>query len=324
MTIRAATDADHDLLHELWKEFDSELDHESYLRETWEEAWEDLSVTVREGVALIAEEEGRALGFIFCVLGDRGRQTAHVTDIYVRPEARGRGIGRALLAELVEPARATGLGHVSLEVLMRNADARRLYERLGFAPVDMFMVAPLDAFADRLARDERPRSFGSLHVQTDDEAGVERAVSKFMPRVGRTEWTEVTPTRNGWVTVTDDLCDHDRSAQRRLGAELSERMAVPVIALALEEDAVVRFLLFDRGRMVDEYLSVPSYYGELNKADELSLAANATLVARLTGAEPARVRAVARTASSPSDLPPARELLEQIAAVMNLEARIDR
>jgi len=99
---------------------------------------------------------------------------------------------------------------------------------------------------------------------------------------------------------------------------------VPVVALALEEDAVVRYLLFDRGRMVDEYLSVPTYYGELNKADELALAANATLVARLTGAEPARVRAVARTASTPSELPPARELIEQIAGVMNLEARIDR
>jgi ribosomal protein S18 acetylase RimI-like enzyme len=324
VTIRPATEADHDLIHELWEEFEAELGHEPYQRETWEEAWEDLSVTVREGVALIVEEEGRALGFIFCVLGDRGRQTAHVTDIYVRPEARSRGIGRALLAELVTPARDAGLAHVSLEVLVRNTDARRLYERLGFVPVDIFMVAPLGAFAERIGSDERPQSFGSLHVQTDDRAGVERAAAQFLPRVGRSEWTEVAAERQGWVAVVDELCDHDRSAQRRLGAELSERMGVPVIALAIEEEAVVRYLLFDRGRMVDEYLSVPTYYGDLNKADELSLAANATLVARLTGADPARVRAVARTASSPSELPPARELLEQVAAVMNLEARIDR
>jgi hypothetical protein len=145
-----------------------------------------------------------------------------------------------------------------------------------------------------------------------------------MPRVGHTEWSEVSGPDNGWITVTDELCDSDRSAQRRLGAELSERMGVPVVALALEEDAVVRFLLFDRGRMVDEYLSVPTYYGDLNKADELSLAANATLVARLTGADAARVRAVARTASSPSELPAARELLLQIAEVMKLDARIER
>src|SRR5947209_10075632 len=132
MTIRAATEADHDLLRELWEEFEAELDGEPYLRETWDEAWEDLSVTVRDGVELGAEEDGRAVGFVFCVLGDRGRRTAHITDIYVRPEARRRGIGRALLAELVEPARDADLEHVSLEVLLRNADARRLYERLGF------------------------------------------------------------------------------------------------------------------------------------------------------------------------------------------------
>ena len=207
---------------------------------------------------------------------------------------------------------------------MRNADARRLYERLGFASVDTFMVAPLDVFAERVGSDERPPSYGSLHVQTDDNGGVERAAAQFLPRVGRTEWTEVRAGGNGWITVIDELCDRDRSAQRRLGAELSDRMGVPVVALALEEDAVVRFLLFDRGRMVDEYLSVPTYYGDLNKADELSLAANPTLVARLTGADPARVRAVARTASAPSELPPARELLQQIADVMKLEARIER
>jgi ribosomal protein S18 acetylase RimI-like enzyme len=324
MTIRPASAADHDVLRDLWEEFEAELGGEPYLHETWEEAWEDLSVTIDDGVALIAEEEGRPVGFVFCVLGDRGRKTAHVTDIYVRPEQRRQGIGRALLAELIEPAREAGLGHVSLEVLTHNVDARRLYERLGFVPVDMFLVAPLGAFAERVGSRERPQSYGSVHVQTDDEAGVERAVEQFMPRVGHTEWTEVTTARNGWVTVVDDLCDRDRSAQRRLGAELSERMGVPAVAFALEEEAVVRFLLFDRGRMVDEYLSVPTYYGDLNKADELSLAANATLVARLTGADPARVRSVARTASTPSELPPARELLEQIAGVMNLEARIER
>jgi ribosomal protein S18 acetylase RimI-like enzyme len=324
VTIRPATEADRDLIRELWQEFEAELGGEAYLRETWNEAWEDLSQTVREGVALIAEDDGRAVGFVFCVLGERGRKTAHVTDIYLRPEARSQGIGRALLAELIEPAREAGLAHLSLEVLVDNTEARRLYERLGFAPVDVFMVAPIGAFAERIGTDERPPSFGSLHVQTDDEAGVERAVKQFLPRIGHSEWTNVAAGSGSWVTVTDELCDRDRSAQRRVGAELSERMGVPVVAFALEEEAVVRCLLFDRGRMVDEYLSVPTYYGGLNKADELSLAANPTLVARLTGADPVRVRAVVRTASSPSELPPARELLEQIAGIMNLEAKVER
>lgn len=325
MTIRRATARDKQLLRQLWEEFERELDHPVYLRETWEEAWEDLSETVRNGVALIAEEDGDAVGFVFCVLGDRGRQTAHITDIYVRPTARGQGVGRALMAELIEPTREAGFDHVSLEVMLRNTEARHLYERLGFVPFDMFMVAPIGGLAERLSTHERPASYGSLHIQTDDEAGVERAVKQFMPRLGRSEWTEVASSAGGgWVTVVDELCDHDRSAQRRLGTELSDRMGVPVVALALEEETVVRFLLFERGRMVDEYLSVPTYYGELSKADELSLAANPTLAARLTGADPARVRAVARIASSPAELPPARELLVQIAETLKVEPRIDR
>jgi len=63
-----------------------------------------------------------------------------------------------VLAELIEPARAAGLDHVSLEVLIKNSDARRLYERLGFTPMDVFMVASLGALADQLPNDERPAS----------------------------------------------------------------------------------------------------------------------------------------------------------------------
>jgi hypothetical protein len=208
--------------------------------------------------------------------------------------------------------------------MLTNDTALTLYRRLGFTPLEYFMVATRDLLAARLTSSARPPSFGSLHVQTDDENAVERAVSVYLPRIGRSEWTQVLPAQRDWVTVVDELCDRDRSAQRRLGGELSDRLGVPVVAFALEEEAVVRFLLFDRGRMVDEYLSVPTYYGDLNKADELSLAANPTLVARLTGADPVRVRAVARVASSPTELPPPRELLRQLADVMNLEARIER
>ena len=59
----------------------------------------------------------------------------------------------------------------------------------------------------------------------------------------------------------------------------------------------MRFRLYERGLMVDEYLSVPTYYGALPKGDELALAANPTLVSRLTGAERDDVKRVARTAA---------------------------
>ena len=71
--------------------------------------------------------------------------------------------------------------------------------------------------------------------------------------------------------------------------------------------------------MVDEYLSVPTYYGELPTGDQLALAANPTLVARLTGADRDEVRRVARTAAAPAALPPAPDLYGQIAELMGLE-----
>jgi ribosomal protein S18 acetylase RimI-like enzyme len=325
MRIREAGAADGERLRALYTEFVGELppppgvpfDLEHELREL-EEYLGD------EHVALVAEDDGgEIVGFALAKL-EGHPAVGYLSDIYVAPGSRRQGAARKLIREVMARLQSQGAQVLALEVQVDNADARAAYERLGFRTTLYRMLADAEQLLERASREPRGDSFGSVHVQTDDENAVERAVTSFLPRVGRSAWTDVTPASHDWVTVTDELCDRDRSAQRRLGTELSERLGVPVVAFAVEEEAVVRFLLFDRGRMVDEYLSVPSYYGDLNKADELSLAANPTLVARLTGADPTRVRAVARVASSPSELPPARELLAELAAVMNLEARIDR
>ena len=324
MSIRPATERDEAALEPLYDAFQSEVGGPTFLHERWEDAWSDLRKHVAEGLGFVSEQDGRITGFVFATVPKEHPDLCHVTDLYVVPDSRRSGIGRALLRAVVDEVGTRGIGNVGIDVMVTNDAALALYKRLGFTPLEFFMAATRDLLAERLMSTARPPSFGSMHVQTDDENAVERAVRAFLPRIGRSEWTDVRPARNDWVTVLDELCDRDRSAQRRLGGELSERLGVPVVAFALEEEAVVRFLLFDRGRMVDEYLSVPTYYGDLNKADELSLAANPTLVARLTGADPARVRAVARVATSPAELPPPRELLRQIAELMNLEARIER
>jgi GNAT superfamily N-acetyltransferase len=300
------------------------MDGPAFLHERWEDLWGDLRKHIADGLGFVSEQDGRITGFVFGKVPKEHPDLCHVTDLYVVPDARRVGLGRALLLAIVEEVGRRGVGNVGLDVMLTNDAALALYKRLGFMPLEYFMVATRELVAERLTSTARPPSVASLHVQTDDENAVERAVRAFLPRIGRSEWSQVLPAQNDWVVVIDELCDRDRSAQRRLAGELSERLGVPVVAFAVEEEEVVRFLLFDRGRMVDEYLSVPTYYGDLNKADELSLAANPTLVARLTGADPARVRAVARIATSPTELPPPRELLRQIAEVMNLEARIER
>jgi hypothetical protein len=143
---------------------------------------------------------------------------------------------------------------------------------------------------------------------------VGRALAEFVPRPQNPQVS----ANGSWIRIADELFDRDREAQSRLARELSERLGAVTVALSLEGE-VVRFRLYERGRMVDEYLSVPTYYGALPKGDELALAANPTLVARLTGADREEVRHVARTAASPDELPPAAELYESLARLMGLE-----
>jgi len=62
--------------------------------------------------------------------GDEG--TCELRKMYFLPEARGRGVGRALLARCLDEARARGFATCYLETLTGMDAAQHLYERLGF------------------------------------------------------------------------------------------------------------------------------------------------------------------------------------------------
>lgn len=57
---------------------------------------------------------------------------AHITTIAVRPEARGRGLGRALMEHILADAARLGMSCATLEVRIGNVKAIQLYESLGF------------------------------------------------------------------------------------------------------------------------------------------------------------------------------------------------
>jgi hypothetical protein len=141
-----------------------------------------------------------------------------------------------------------------------------------------------------------------------------------VPRLpGGSKGSVVVGERNGWTAVHDELCDREPAMLRRLALELSDRMGAVVLALGIEHGRVVRYVLFERGSIVDEYASVPEYHGPLPPGDVIALGANPTVLARLTGADPVRVRAVARTASVGAELPAAGELLAELADVLGVE-----
>lgn len=312
MTIRRATEADESILHELWTEFETQVRFPYGEPETWDEEWKDVRGDIAGGGVFLAEDDQGALGVARVREPSHGR--AHVELVYVRPRGRRQGLAKALVRECVADARARGAGFVSLEVLRANEAAVAVWRRLGFEEVWVGLTTSVTALEARLDEPERGESRAATHVQSDDMVSVERAVAQFIPRL---EQVDVRAS-GSWIRVADPVLERDREAHGRFAREVSERLGAVTVALALE-GAVVRFRLYERGRMVDEYLSVPNYYGELPKGDELALAANPTLVARLTGADRELVRAVARTAPSPADLPPAAELYESVAQLMGLE-----
>jgi GNAT superfamily N-acetyltransferase len=298
----------------LVERLDSELPAVPFAEHPAEVERRKVERMVSDGIALIAEEEGNVVGYALARYGHNGPTTVDVSGLWVDAPARGRGIARELMRRVSEAAAEHGSSYVVLHVDSTNAAAIAFYERLGFEEGAKILHAPLDKLLE--SREQPGESVGAVHVQSDDAQRVERVVNDYLPRLVRGASRAVERGR-AWTVVR--LEPYDRDVLRKLGAELSYRFGVSVI-LALEDDTVVRFVIHDRGRMVDEYLSVPEYFGPLPPGDALALRANPTVVSRLTGAEPARVRAVARTAASPGELPPARELYAQIAEVLGLDA----
>jgi len=106
-----------------------------------------LEVLRREpwrGRAVVLELDGRPAGYallIACWSNELGGEVCEVDELFVTPEQRSRGYGRALFGAIERgeiwsgPAAAIALG-----VLPDNARARRLYERLGFVAVGTTMV----------------------------------------------------------------------------------------------------------------------------------------------------------------------------------------
>jgi GNAT superfamily N-acetyltransferase len=283
--IREATAADAALVKELWQAFNTEVPDLP-----WREDDED---DFAPDVALLSDDDG------VLALTRRGANAWFVDVVYVRPEARGRGLGSELIRAAI--AHVGPDATLELDVLESNGGARRLYERFNFATVERTLAL-------QVARAPAAGpTYGAVHVQSDDVDLVRRNATKVLHAQ-----PEVT-LGNGWTRVEarpDQL--------RNLARELSVTTGVAV-ALGVEAGAVVRYVLFDRGSMVDEYMSVPEHFGELPPGDVIALGANPTVVARLTNADPHRVRAVARTAKSPAELPPAEDLYRQIADVLGVE-----
>lgn len=318
MNVRRAAAGDFDAIAALWREFDHEIPpptHEGLADEEVELG--EIREIIASDLAFLAEDDGNPIGFALARKRAPGYGT--LTDLFVSRDARRSGIATELMRQVLVAFRGLGIEHFDLDVQASNHVARSLYARWGLKDVVVIMTGSVATLEERLGSQEAA-SVGSIHIQSDDLSAVEQAVRQFVPRLpGGSRGSLIQPPRGGWIAVYDDVCDRNPEMLRRLARELSDRMGAVTLLLGVEREELVRMILFERGRIVDEYLSVPEFYGPLPPGDVVGLAANPTVVARLTGADSEAVRRVARTASSPADLPAARELLAEFAAVMHVE-----
>lgn len=135
-TVRALAPADAAVWRGLWGAYldfygaalPEEVFATSFARMT------DPAVTDHHGLIALADD--RPVGIAHYIFHRHGWQIDDVTylqDLYVAPEARGAGAGRALIEAVYAAADAAGRGNVYWLTQTANAAARRLYDRVGAA-----------------------------------------------------------------------------------------------------------------------------------------------------------------------------------------------
>jgi GNAT superfamily N-acetyltransferase len=151
-TIRPATPSDVPLVLALVRELAvyEHLEHEVVADEV------TLAATMfgpdANAEAVIAELDGEPVGFalfFYNVSTFLGRRGLYLEDLFVRPAARGSGIGRALLTHLARLAVERGCGRMNWAVLDWNQPAIRFYQSLGAELVDAWRIFRLDGDALR-------------------------------------------------------------------------------------------------------------------------------------------------------------------------------
>ena len=99
---------------------------------------------------LIAERQGDAIGFALFFHNFstfEGRPGLYLEDLFVRPEARGSGAGKALLVRLAQLAVERDCARLEWSVLDWNEPAIAVYRAIGAVPMDEWTIQRLDGDA---------------------------------------------------------------------------------------------------------------------------------------------------------------------------------
>jgi putative acetyltransferase len=96
-----------------------------------------------EGDALVGMIALRPLDDRACPAEAHGAKAGEMKRLFVRPEARGRGLAKHLIAAVVDEARRLGYAEIRLDTLPMMGDAQSLYVSLGFADIPPYYDTPI-------------------------------------------------------------------------------------------------------------------------------------------------------------------------------------
>ncbi|MGJ3254294.1 MAG: N-acetyltransferase family protein [Elainellaceae cyanobacterium] len=152
--------------------------------------------------AFIAEHQHHPLGFalFFPIYSTAAAQTGfYLEDLFVTPEARGQGVGKALLSRLAQYSLEQSDGVLEWSVLDWNAPAIAFYQRIGASISDQ----------DRVCRLTHPQlqSVSALTIPSD--------------------WTVRFATVNDSLAIAQHLCEKDNLSEAK---QLFERWLTPTLA----------------------------------------------------------------------------------------------
>lgn len=110
--------------------------------------WFARELRHREAILLVAERTGSIVGYCYGRIEGRDwnmllDRHAALHDVFVRADARERGVGAALLEAFAERARAQGAPRIVLSTATQNTAAQKLFARLGFRATMIEMTRDL-------------------------------------------------------------------------------------------------------------------------------------------------------------------------------------
>jgi ankyrin repeat protein len=120
-------------------------------------------------------------------------------------------------------------------------------------------------------------SFANYQVRTADTAACLKAVAGLVHLRAL-----VTNARKGWITVYDEKSEaQDADELRRVAKGLSTRLATDVFAFMLHDSDVFIYILYQKGKLIDQFNSQPDYFGSVPAAERKKWAGDFKKLLRL-------------------------------------------